>query len=110
MKQMWDKKKHWQEIGEERIDHLFSLAEKEHKTHPQRAHRYVELARKIAMRYNIRLTKYKRKFCPKCYRYIIPGENSRVRAKQSVITTCHECGHVSRRPYKKGNKLKPKKK
>ncbi|MBU0530535.1 MAG: ribonuclease P [Candidatus Aenigmatarchaeota archaeon] len=106
-----EKNKHWKEIGEERISHLFGLAEKEFKSHPERADRYVGLARKIAMRYNIRLTSYKKSFCPKCYAYLVPGRNATVRTRSSqraVIHTCHTCKHVSRHPYRK-EKLKSKK-
>ena len=99
----------WQQnIGRERIVRLFSLAEKEFSAHPQRSHRYVQLARKIAMRYNIRLPpQLKSRYCRKCYKYLKPGINSRVRTnkrQQAVITTCLECGHVMRHPYRKEKK------
>ena len=35
-------------IAKERMDILFSLAEKEFIEYPERSHRYVELARKIS--------------------------------------------------------------
>ena len=75
---------------------LFDLAGKESGKHPERSKRYVELARKIAMRYNVRLTKeMKMKFCRKCSSYLRPGVNLKVRNrkdKQAVIITCLECG------------------
>jgi RNase P subunit RPR2 len=43
------KKPDWMiEIAQERMDILFNRAEKEYKEHPERSHRYVELARKIS--------------------------------------------------------------
>ena len=46
------KRPNWMlEIAEERMDILFSQAEKEFNEHPERSHRYVELARKISKKY-----------------------------------------------------------
>jgi len=54
-------------IARERIEILLNMAEKEFRKHPGRSARYVELARKIGTRYNVRLTKeQKRKFCKNC--------------------------------------------
>ncbi len=101
----------WQkDIAKERIKILFDLAEKEFKEHPERSHRYVELARKIGMRYNVRIPReLKRKFCKKCHHYLVPGVNLRVRTRvsqQAVIMKCLDCGHVMRYPYRKEKKLK----
>jgi len=89
----------------DRIQRLFSLAEKEFPKNPGRSHRYVSLARKIAMRYNIRLPpELKRLYCKKCYKYLKPSINSRVRTnskQRAVIVTCLECGHIMRHPYRK---------
>jgi ribonuclease P protein subunit RPR2 len=99
-----------QEMGAERIERLFSLAEKEFSIHPERSHRYVFLARKIAMRYNIRIPpELRRSYCKKCYKYLKPSINCRVRtnaSQRAVIVTCLECGHVMRHPYRKEKKLK----
>lgn len=93
----------WKRIARERIDILFDEADKELKTHPERSKRYVELARKIGMRYNVRLGREKRmRFCSKCGSYLKPGVNCRVRVrpdKKAVTVTCLVCGEVSRRPY-----------
>jgi len=96
----------WQQsIAKERIARLFSLAEKEFPAHPERSHRHVSLARKIAMRYNVRLpASLKSRYCRKCYKYLKPSINCRVRtsaAQRAVIVTCLECGHVMRHPYRK---------
>ena len=107
-------KPEWQlRIARERIERLFLLADEVFDKEPERAHRYVQLARKIAMRYNIRIPKdFKRRFCKKCYKYLKPNINCRVRTRasqQAVIVTCLECGHVMRYPYRKEKKEREKK-
>jgi ribonuclease P protein subunit RPR2 len=94
-----------QEMAKERIQILFNLAGKEFGRHPARSHRYAELARKISMRYNVKIPKeLKARVCNYCYRYLFPGKNCVVRSnsgKQSMETKCLECGKVNRRPYAK---------
>jgi len=95
----------WQvKIAKERIGILFSLAEKEFKKHPERSRRYIELARKIGLRYNVRLSKdEKRKFCRKCNTLMKPGVSSKVRLDKSTKTVnvqCLNCGKIYRYPYK----------
>ena len=99
------KQKQQKELAVERIERLFSLAEINFRKNPERSHRYISLARKIAIRFNIRLKKdLKRKFCKRCYRYLVPGVNCAVRVRssqQSIITKCLECGNIMRHPYRK---------
>jgi ribonuclease P protein subunit RPR2 len=66
------------------------------------ADRYVELARRIGMRYNVRVPRAaKRRFCRGCYGYLLPGVTSRTRLKRGrVVTTCTQCGHVMRMPLR----------
>lgn len=97
-------KPNWQtKIAKERIQILFSLAEKEFKKHPDRSRRYVELARKISLRYNVRLSKLKRKFCKNCNMLLKPGITSQVRLDKStrtIKTICLNCKKIYRHPYK----------
>ncbi|MEM2873841.1 MAG: ribonuclease P [Candidatus Nanoarchaeia archaeon] len=104
-------KNEWQAIAKERIDILFreaNLAAKEGNL--QRASRYIFLARKLAMKYNLRLSREQRKkFCHKCYKYLMPGKNVSIKINpklQSVEYRCKECGHTNRYPYIKEKKLK----
>ena len=95
----------WQtKIAKERIEILFSLAEKEFKRYPERSKRYVELARKIGLRYNVRLSKDdKRKFCKICNTLLKPGVSSKVRLDKSTKTInvqCLNCEKIYRFPYK----------
>lgn len=99
------RKPDWQQkIARERISILFDLAKKEFKKYPERSRRYVQLARKIGLRYNIRLPKeMKRKFCKNCNTLLIPGitEQVRIDSKNKVVVRrCLKCGKIYRYPYK----------
>ena len=86
--------KHQQkEIAQERIIILFQQAEKVFSNDKTAANRYVELARKIAMKVKVRIpTHLKRRFCKHCYKYLQPGVNSRIRTRAGkVIISCFEC-------------------
>lgn len=104
-------KPEWQKkIAKERIRILFEQAKKQFKKRPEYSKRYVELARKIGMRYNVQLPKaLKRGFCKKCHAYLVSGVNCthRTSPKQvALIVTCKECGHVARFPYRREKKTK----
>jgi ribonuclease P protein subunit RPR2 len=104
------KKPEWQtRIASERIEILFKQAEKEFRKHPRRSRRYVELARKIGMRYNVRLGGEEKrkfcKFCKSCNTLLKPGATSQVRLdsrKKTKIIICLKCNKVYRYPYKSG--------
>lgn len=92
-------------IASERIKILFDLAKKEFKSHPERSRRYVQLARKIGLRYNVRFSRQlKRKFCKNCNSLLIPGVSSRTRIisdKKVVAVKCLICNKIFRYPYSK---------
>ncbi len=85
-------------IARERISVLFDQAGRAFHDHPERSNRYVELARKIAMRQRIRIDReFRRRFCHHCYVYLVPGNNMRVRVHRSnVVVTCHACNKKTR--------------
>jgi ribonuclease P protein subunit RPR2 len=88
-------------IAKQRIHILFQQAEQTYPQDPTLAQRYIDLARKIAMRTRIHLPQdLKRRVCPQCKSYLVPGETSRTRIRQRrephVATTCLKCGHVHR--------------
>jgi ribonuclease P protein subunit RPR2 len=87
--------------GLDRIERLFELAERDFDSHPERAHRNVQLARKIATRYNIRMPKrFRTMFCRKCYKYLSPNINCRVKKSGSLLTIkCLECGALTKHTY-----------
>src|SRR3989338_3564435 len=94
------------EIALERINILFEEAEKAFSKNKALADRYVSLARKIAMKVKLKIPlKLKRKFCKHCYKFLMPGVNSRVRTRTGkVVISCFECKKFMRIPIK--NRLK----
>ena len=104
MKRSYKKKPESQrKIAAERIKELFLEAKKRFPKNKSLANRYVTLARKIGMKYKVRIPKeLKRKFCKHCYRYIVPGQNCRVRTKKgNVVYYCLECKKYMKFGYKK---------
>ena len=89
-------------IAKERIKKLLGMAKKSKKQQ-----RYISLAKKISMRYNIRLKKnIKRKICKKCNIYLVPGKTCSVRLdskNKTIIIKCKKCNTLYRYPYKKWN-------
>lgn len=75
------------------IERLFSEARK----NPEMGDRYVQLARRIAMKVNYRLpSELKRRFCRHCYSYFYDG-NYRVRTRNKmVVCYCHKCKKYSK--------------
>src|SRR5947208_14113568 len=89
-------------IAGERMVTLFRLAESEAlRRHPGRARRYVELARRVGMRYNVRVPgPFKRSFCKKSCAFVLPSVSARVRVRRAgVVVTCPACGTTQRFPY-----------
>lgn len=96
------KKPDWQQkIAKERIEILFDLADKNLNRNLKRSQRYVELARKIGTRYNVRFSKeMKRKFCKKC-NTLLKGTKASVRTeRKTLIIKCQNCHTIYRYPYK----------
>lgn len=88
-------------IAGERIDILFALAEEEALAHKlQRANRYVDLARKIGMRYNVRIPRrHRRRYCKHCHSYLLPSMNCRTRIRGNrIVTFCENCESYMRIP------------
>lgn len=78
------------------------------------AKRQAALARRLRLRFNIRLDSSLKRFtCRGCKTLIVPGLNARVRlghGKPTVVRiTCSECGRVNRkilsRPYIRSGKV-----
>ena len=89
-------------IAKNRIRFLFKHAEEVFKENSQEADKYVKLARRIAMKYKIRLpSQLKKMVCKNCHRYLVPGVNCRVRLhKHRIIYYCLGCKHYMRHPIK----------
>lgn len=88
------------EVAKERIKILFERANQAKKQ--DLANKYLQTARKIAMKFNLRLPKgYKRKFCKHCYNYF-RKDNYRVRTKdKKVVYYCKNCKKYMRFPLPK---------
>lgn len=97
-----------QALAAERIAQLFAQAEASFARHPERADRYVRLARKIGMRHNVRLARYRLSYCRGCGRFLKLGVNARARTRSDkrVVFTCLGCGWVRRYRYAGANKNK----
>ena len=94
------------QIALQRIHTLFRLAREKIHENSQLAQRYVEIARKIAMRTRVHMPReYRRMICKHCKRFILPGVNCRVRIQprrnSHVVVTCLSCMHYMRIPLKK---------
>jgi ribonuclease P protein subunit RPR2 len=85
-------------IARERIRILFEQADLASPAHPERSNRYVELARKIAMRQRVRIDRdLRRRFCHHCSAFLVPGRNMRVRIHRgNVVVTCRDCNRKMR--------------
>jgi len=81
----------YRRIAKERIAVLFKEADEVFEKNQKLANRYVELARKIAM---------KTRFCKHCHSLFRHGVNCRVRTgKNSVIYHCYNCKKSLRIPF-----------
>lgn len=89
-------------IALDRMQILIDNAILNAKTNPKLSQRQALLARKISMRYKIRMPYYlKMVFCKKCKSFITPGINSRIRlgrtSVKSIRITCNLCEHTYRK-------------
>lgn len=90
----------------ERISILFKRAREVFDSEPELAQRYANLARKIGMRYKVRIPpEFRRMICRHCKGFILPGKNCIVRVRQErephLVTTCLRCGRHMRIPLKR---------
>ncbi len=87
----------------ERVIYYLNLAKENIKEYPERSRRYVEIARKIAMRKNVKIKKLKFKFCKKCNSYLVPGYNMKVeidKNKKIIKYICLHCKNERKLRYK----------
>ena len=88
-------------IATERISILMETADKSALSgNMKRANRYVELARDVSMRTNVRIPRHlKRKFCKYCYSYLLPAKTSKSRINSKEKRVEVECLNCSKRMY-----------
>jgi ribonuclease P protein subunit RPR2 len=90
-------------IAKERIKILINLAFEYAKKDLDLSRKYIELARRIGKKANVRLRKLKRLFCKYCNTPLIFGYTARVRLNKKTKTvniTCLVCNKIKRYPYK----------
>ena len=85
-------------IAKERIQLLSIEAKKMAKSDPELAKRYINLLRKIGMRFNVKIPKeIRRKYCKFCHNYLLKYKQ---RTKNSMIhITCSYCKKIYRIPF-----------
>ena len=93
-------------IALERMRILFDKARIVFEQEPELAQRYVDLARRIGMRYKVRVpSEFRRMVCKRCRGFILPGRNCRVRIRTErephVVITCLRCGRHMRMPLRR---------
>lgn len=100
MRRKHQKPEKFQRIARERISILFGQAKQMFKEDKSLSNRYVQLARKIAMRYKVKIPdKLNRQFCKNCCKFLVPGANLRIRShKGRTIYYCLECRSFMRFP------------
>lgn len=83
-------------IAKERIGILFDEAR---KADDELARRYIKLAKKIGMRFNVKIGPEKRKlYCKYCY---TPFRSAKSRLKNGfLVRICRHCGRTTRIRYK----------
>jgi len=96
------------EMANRRIGILFDMANEVFSKDKALANRYVTLARKISMKYKVRIPpELRRRFCRHCYKFLMPSVNCRVRLQgKKVVYYCFNCKRFMRIPYykKKGER------
>jgi len=103
MKRRHSKKpEEFRKIALDRVKKLFKEADSIYGENSKLSDRYVTLARKIAMKYKLKIpSNLKKKYCKHCYKYLKPGENCRVRIQNNkVVYYCQNCKKYMRFPYK----------
>lgn len=91
----------FQKLALERIERLFELAQEVFNKEPKLSDRYVAIARRISMKYKIKIPlKLKRRFCKNCFSYLMPSVNCRIRTQRGkVVYYCLNCKKYIRFPY-----------
>lgn len=80
---------------------LTRMAVEASRTDMPLARRQAALARKVALRFNVRFDYSLKRFtCHGCKGLLVPGVNARVRLskeRKALVVTCLDCGRVNRK-------------
>ncbi len=91
--------KEMETIARERMEILFEEAHKAVRAGKrERAKRYVVMARRLGMRYNVSVPgRFRRWVCAGCGTFMVPGVNAKLRLRpRRFVVTCGDCGQVRR--------------
>ena len=86
-------------IARERVEILLDEARKATSAGKrERAKRYVTLAKRMGMRYNVSIpSAHRRWLCAGCGVYLVAGANASVRLRpERIVISCKECGSLRR--------------
>ena len=92
----------FKQIAKERVLNLFKRSKEIYPKNSKLADRYVEIARKVAMKAQVSIpSNLKKQFCKKCSKFLVPGSNCRVRIRnKKLVYYCTNCKNYMRFPYK----------
>ena len=89
------------EIAMKRMEILFNNALSNAKNNPGLAQRQAEIAKKISLKFKIKMPfEINSSFCKKCKKFIAPGITSKIRLgskPKSIRITCSYCNHTYRK-------------
>jgi len=89
------------QIATQRMQILFHNALSNAKNNPRLAERQAEIAKKISMKFKIKMPfEVSSSFCKKCKKFIPPGIASKIRLgskPKSIRITCSYCNHTYRK-------------
>ena len=89
------------EIAIKRMEILFNNALSNAKNNPGLAQRQAEIAKKISLKFKIKMPlEISLSFCKKCKKFIAPGIASKIRLgskPKSIRITCSYCNHTYRK-------------
>ena len=89
------------QIATKRMEILFNNALTNAKNNPGLAEKQAEIAKKISMKFKIKMPfEISSSFCKKCKKFIAPGITSKIRLgskPKSIRITCSYCNHTYRK-------------
>ena len=89
------------QIATRRIEILFNNALSNAKNNPRLAEKQAEIAKKISLKFKIKMPfEISSSFCKKCKKFIPPGVRSKIRLgskPKSIRITCSYCNHTYRK-------------
>lgn len=95
-------KKQQQKLALNEIIDILEKAKEVFDEKPELAHKYAKKARRIALKYKLKLPlKFKRRICKNCHSFLVPGKNLRVRTRKgNMVYYCLNCKKFMRIGYK----------